>query len=722
MTSTDTGLRVRRRAGAERPKGFRPDIEGMRAVAILLVLVYHAGLPFLPGGFVGVDVFFVISGFLITGLLIRELETKGRVSLPRFYARRAKRLLPATALVLVVTTFLTWLTSSVVEWRTFGLDIVGAATYVVNWVLAGRAVDYLAEDVSASPVQHFWSLAVEEQFYIVWPLLLIAVGWWVARRGSARLRPVMTAAILVVIVPSFLWSLHLTGANPERAFFVSTTRLWELGIGAFVAIGALLWARLPRTFAVVLGWAGLAAVVLSGFVIDTRTPWPGYHALLPTLGTAAVIIAGFTSGRSGAAGILSRPSMVWVGGLSYSLYLWHWPLLVSADAYWDGLSPLAGTAVALLSVVPAWLSLRYVENPLRFSRSLSASNRFTLSLGANFTAVGVVAGLLLVLAVPTSSAPGSSTAAGAGAITQGGGQRDGGARTDAPTTTSDGTPPPGSVASLALVDGFVPAATEATQDVPAGYDDGCQQNQSDPEPIRCDYGDPQGEVTIAVVGDSKILQWQSVLDQIGKDEGWHLVSYTKSACGFHSGMQVAKGGPYTSCAQWNDLVMQEIVDLDPDLVLTTQRNFQALTDESDPSTLSEDAMLPAIVETWQELADHGIPVLGMLDNAAPDISVYECVAEHPDDLAACTFDKQEGIDNSSAPLFEAAAEQVPDVRLLDVRDAICPDPQTCVPVIGGVLVYRQTSHITDTYARSLEPLVKEEMVPLVEQMAGGGGR
>ncbi len=716
MTSTDT----RTRTSVVRPKGFRPDIEGMRAVAILLVLVYHAGLPFLPGGFVGVDVFFVISGFLITGLLIKEIETKGRVSLPRFYARRAKRLLPATALVLVATTVLTWLTAPVVEWRTFGLDIVGAALYVVNWVLAGRAVDYLAEDVGASPVQHFWSLAVEEQFYIVWPLLLIAVGWWVARRRGAQLRRTMTVAILLVIVPSFAWSLHLTGADPQRAFFVSTTRLWELGIGAFVAIGALLWDRIPPRFSVVLGWAGLAAVVLSGVVIDAQTPWPGYHALLPTLGTAAVIVAGFTSGPAGPAGILSAPAAVWVGGLSYSLYLWHWPLLIAADNHWDGIGPLVGTLVALGSVVPAYLSYRLVENPLRFSRHLSASNRFTLSLGANFSAVGVVAGLALVLAVPTTTGPASGSVQGAGAVTQDGEEEDDGGGTDDPsaTTAAPDEPAPGSVASLALVDGFVPAATEATSDVPAGYDDGCQQNQTDSEPIRCDYGDPEGEVTIVVVGDSKILQWQSVLDEIGQEQGWQMISYTKSACGFHTGMQVAGGEPYTSCAEWNDEVRAQIVDLDPDLVLTSQRVTEVLTDPEDVDTLSRDAMVDAIVASWQEMADHGIPVLGLLDNPSPSLSVYECVAENPDDLAACTFDRQEGVEASSAPLFQAAAEQVPGARLVDVRDAICPDEEVCVPVIGGVLVYRQTSHITDTYARTLRPVLEDAMVPLVEEMAG----
>src|SRR5690625_1620526 len=215
---------------------FRPDIEGMRAVAIGLVLIYHAGLSQLPGGFVGVDVFFVISGFLITGLLIREIERTGRISLRRFYARRAKRLLPATGVVLIATSLLTWLTISAVEWRDFGLDIVASALYVVNWQLASRSVDYLAEDVGLSPVQHFWSLAVEEQYYIVWPLLLAVLAWSLKRRRSVNVRRSMSVAIALLIIVSFASSIYFTSDDPARAFFITPTRLWELGIGAAVAI------------------------------------------------------------------------------------------------------------------------------------------------------------------------------------------------------------------------------------------------------------------------------------------------------------------------------------------------------------------------------------------------------------------------------------------------------------------------------------------------------
>ena len=697
MTSTDTKTRT----GVVRPKGYRPDIEGMRAIAILLVLLYHAGLPFLPGGFIGVDVFFVISGFLITGLLIRELETYGKVSLTRFYARRAKRLLPATGVVLIATAALTWWSHSVVEWRTFGFDIVGSALYVVNWVLAGRAVDYLAEDVGVSPVQHFWSLAVEEQFYIVWPLLLVAVGWWVARRSGARLRAVMLVGILVVIIPSFLWSVYLTGANPERAFFVTTTRLWELGIGAFVAIGSVVWTKVPRSVSIPLGWAGLLAVVLGGFVITSGMPWPGYAALLPTLGSAAVIVAGYTAGAAGPAAVLARWPMVWVGGLSYSLYLWHWPLLVSAEARWDGLSVAAGLGVAAFSAIPAYLSYRFIENPIRFSSKLSASNPLSLSVGANFSAIGVVAGLVLVLAVPasTGTAAPSGETKGAAALTESGAGSGKGA---------------GTVASLEDVEGFVPAVTEAVEDLPpAPEKEGCQVDQVSSKPIKCEYGDPDGETEIVVLGDSKILQWQTVLDEIAKKEGWKMTSYTKSACTFGTGMQMAKGEPYTSCAEWSDKVMDLTLEEKPDLVLTESRINEALEDRSDPESLSTDAMTKGISEAWQELADEDIPVVGILDNPSPGMSVYECVGDNMDNLEECTFSKEKGIESSSAPNFQAAAKEVEGTRLVDIRDTICP-AEECVPVIGGVLVYRQTSHITDTYAKSARPALEKELVPAVD--------
>ncbi len=650
-------------------------------------------MPWLTGGFTGVDVFFVISGFLITGLLIREVETTGRVDLVRFYARRAKRLLPATVLVIATTALLTWVTVSQVHWRTFGWDLVASAGYVINWRLAGRSVDYLAEDVGTSPVQHFWSLAVEEQFYIVWPLLLVALAWWIRRRPRSRVRVVLLVGLLGVVLPSLAYSVHLTATNPAVAFFVTPTRLWELGIGGLVAIGSHWWPRIPRTTAVVIGWAGLAVILIGGFTISSSTPWPSMWAAVPTLGTAAVIIAGFAAGPHGPARVLSLAPAVWIGAISYSLYLWHWPLLVSAEAHFGSLSLPVGLAVSAFAVVPSWLSLRLIEDPVRHARSLSRSPLMALSVGANATAIGAITGLALVIA--SAAGPSQAVAQAPGA-----------------EVFQSAQTGPGTVSSLAKADSFTPSAAAAPEDLPQGYAEDCQVAQDSTELRACEWGDPKGSTTVVAVGDSKLLQWQTAIDAIAKDRGWRVISFTKSACGFHAGTERAGDRPYTECTQWNSAVADKILELDPDVVITSQGSGTALVSPDDPSTDDRQAMVDALDERWGQLQDAGITVVPILDNPHPDMTVYECVADHPDDLSACTFDRKKGLAKSATPAQLAAAKQL-DIAPLDLNDSICPQ-ETCVPVIGGVLVYRQTSHLTDTYVRTMIPQVRSALVPLVE--------
>ncbi|PZF82251.1 acyltransferase family protein, partial [Jiangella anatolica] len=308
----------RSRTGAQ-PSNFRPDVEGLRAVAVLLVLAYHAGIPLVSGGFVGVDVFFVISGFLITGLILREVESTGRLRLGRFYARRIRRLLPATAVVLAATAALTMLLLPPLRWPAVAGDIAAAATYVVNWRLAADSVDYLAAGEPPSPVQHFWSLAVEEQFYVLWPVLILALVWWHRRRrGTPSLRRTLLAGLAVVAVPSLAWSVHLTAASPGAAYLVSTTRAWELAAGAALAIGARRLERLPRRLAGALAGGGLAAIGWAALTYDAATPFPGVAALVPVLGTAAVIAAGVTwaSGTVPTRLLGATPMRVFAGGLS----------------------------------------------------------------------------------------------------------------------------------------------------------------------------------------------------------------------------------------------------------------------------------------------------------------------------------------------------------------------------------------------------------------------
>jgi peptidoglycan/LPS O-acetylase OafA/YrhL len=368
MTHRDTS----RDTETDRRIPYRGDIQGLRAVAVVLVLLSHTGLAFLPGGFVGVDVFFVISGFLITRLLVTEWERTGRISLTGFYARRAKRLLPAAGLVLAVSMLLTLFFLPKTRWAETGWDVVASGLYAMNWRLAEQAVDYLATGDAPSILQHYWSLAVEEQFYLVWPLLLIAVGWTVRRfRGRNAGRPrVLLLVLALIAVPSFAWSVHLTVSDPARAYFVSTTRIWELALGGALALLGHHLARLPRRAAAGLGWAGLGAIVAAAFWITPAMAFPGYLALVPTLGAAAVIAAG-TAGPAGPERLLDRRPMRAVGALSYSLYLWHWPLLITAEARFGELSVTAGLAVVLFSVLPAVATYHFLENPVRRSKRLA---------------------------------------------------------------------------------------------------------------------------------------------------------------------------------------------------------------------------------------------------------------------------------------------------------------------------------------------------------------
>ncbi|MCR4513384.1 acyltransferase family protein [Aeromicrobium sp. 50.2.37] len=657
----------------------RLDVEGMRAIAIGTVLAFHAGLPWFAGGFVGVDVFFVLSGFLITGLLARELSRSGRVRLGRFWARRARRLLPASALVLLFSTAVTWFALPLTQRGAFGGDIVSAALYVVNWRLADRSVDYLAEDVGASPVQHFWSLAVEEQFYLVWPVLLLLVALLARKR-------VLRGAFLVlalVALASFAWAVHLSRTDPAPAFFVSTTRAWELAVGGLLALAAPQVHRVPAVARAALGWMGLLAVGCAALAFDGSTTWPGVATLVPVLGTAAMLASGVVPTRGGPGTLLSLKPLVWLGGLSYSLYLWHWPVLVAGEALIDDFRIRHGVVLTLLSVVPAWLSLRYVENPIRFGVRFKPDVR-SLQLGAVLTSVGVALGLVLVLAPGVSGLERATPqqAQGARALLD---------------SSADATDP----ADQRRLDRVRPLPQDASDDRPAFYDEKpeCQVAADDDDVEVCAWGDTDADRTVVIVGDSKIGQWQPVLADIASDEGWRLLQITKSACTFTDSYLSTGGSADRSCRTWGQRALRTIEDLDPDLVLTSGGRNTALADVASTQA-SQDAMADGLTSIWGRLTDRGIPVAVLLDNPRPStIPVYECVAENVDDLQSCTFDLDEGRRGSGAPAQQEAAARA-GVGVIDLTDVVCPDGRRCPAVIGDVLVYRQGTHLTVTFVRS----------------------
>ncbi|MEI5676122.1 MULTISPECIES: acyltransferase family protein [unclassified Nocardioides] len=681
-------------------RSFRPDIEGLRALAVGSVLLNHAGLAWTPGGFAGVDVFLVISGFLITSMMARELAEHGRLGLADFWARRARRLLPASSVVLVFSGLVSLLWLPATSRQVFGGDIAAAAGYVVNWRLAFREVDYLAEQVGPSPVQHYWSLAVEEQFYVVWPILAALLAALVRHRWRA----VLLVVLVVATTASFAFTLSYAVAQPGLAFFVSTTRVWELGVGALLAL-ALPWLlRIPAAVRGVLGWAGGAAVVSAILLVDSSTRWPGPATLLPVLGTAAAILAG--AGRTvpwGVGRVLGLRPAVWIGALSYSLYLWHWPLLVAAEGIWGDLRVRQALLVVAVSVVPAWLSYRYLETPLRHSPRL-ARPRPALLAGAFGTAVAAVAGVALVASyslVDTAEVATAAEAPGARALQ------------DPRYVDTDW-------AAVRRVDHLRPSPLETYRDLPRIYADRCVAPPRTGKLLSCEYGDPDADRTVVLVGDSKAAQWFTPVEAIAEREGWRLIVIAKNGCLFADSVLLDHGQRNENCEAWSRDSLSTVEELRPDVVLTVTRPSKSLPPGGETSADYEpEAMADGLVHHWERVAATGARIVPILDTPVPSsMTIPDCVQENLDDLTACTGTLADGVPRSGAEVQRAAAERVPGTRVVDMTSVVCPDGVHCPAVIGGVVVYRAGTHLSDSFVESTTEVFAARLAEATDGLLG----
>jgi peptidoglycan/LPS O-acetylase OafA/YrhL len=662
-------------------------VEGLRAVAVVAVLLYHAGVPFAGGGYVGVDVFFVISGFLITGLLVRELEKTKTVSLARFYSRRAKRLLPLTVVVLAVVVVLSWLLFDPVRMEEVSLGIVASGLYFMNWLLAARAADYFAAGLEASPVQHFWTLAVEEQFYLVWPVLILTAAWW-SRRTGLGLRPVLAAAFASVVVSSLAYSVYSTQAQAGAAYFSTLTRGWELALGGLLAlVPASRFGRLPRTAAGVVAAAGLAAIAFATLRFDDDTLFPGHAALVPTLGTAAIIAAGFGSAALPSR-LLALGPVRHVGRISYSWYLWHWPPLVFAAAIWGKLSPLEGVAVLAASYVPALLTNRLVEKPFLHSEALTRFPRKALALGGACTATSVALGLLLLALTPTVPEAPEGRVAGAAALEDG-----------------------HSIQKSAKAVNPTPREAEKKENRPRMYADGCHLDLEETRSPECVYGNPSSETTVVLFGDSHAMQWFPALEKLAKERDWRLVGFSKSACP-PAEISVYSTGlrrEYRECEEWRERTLGRIVqDEDPSLVVTSMLNRYRAREGGKglPDKASNEAMVDGYASTLKTLRSAGVPVAVIEDVPRPDKDVPECVSQSLDRLQDCAFPRGKALGGPRINVL--AAEEVEGASLIDPTPMICPE-ETCPAVIGDVLVYRNGAHLTRTYVNSLTPWLGEQL-------------
>ncbi len=705
---------------APRQPTFRADVQGLRAIAVLTVIAGHAGVPFLPGGFVGVDVFFVISGFLISQLLFREVERSGNLSIRNFYARRARRILPAATLVTIATVVASLLWLSVVEALDVVTDAVWVTLFAANIHFAAVGTDYFAQEEGPSPLQHYWSLSVEEQFYLVWPLILVGCVWLARRRSSrgARVEKQSLPRHIVFWVlgglglASLVYGVWLTEVDPVAAYFSTPARAWELAVGALTALVAhRVASRLGSVQRGALAVIGLAAIAYACGWYDSGTAFPGWAAVVPVVGSALLLLAGAGGHEREPLPIraISVPPMRVVGDWSYSLYLWHWPLLIiPEERLGHELSVPFTIFVVALTFVLAGLTYRFVETPFR--SPVRMPRRRALSL--------YPASVLLVVATcVTGSVYGHWKAGEFGdrpaiTMTNFGVQDESDYQLDQDPT-------------VALVQASVIAArhgmaipSDLTPDILKLRDDVPDVGECDyTQDVRtlCPHGDPDADKSIVVFGNSHGKMWIPAFERIAEREGYRTYYLVKPNCTatlVEVGDLDAANAPWDECTQFREWALDEIAELHPDLVAVSSSGPNPVVyDDAGNDYRSDDP-------EYDELARAGYEDLfARLDETADqtvlirDVPKAEeepgpCLTTGSPNLGDCMFTPIEAQEHDSDVSVEVAEETGTDY--VDPTRWVCWENR-CPVVIGDVLPYRDRGHLTTIYSESLADELGKEI-------------
>ena len=698
---------------------IRRDIEGLRAIAVCFVVLFHTKFLGFTGGFVGVDVFFVVSGFLITTLLISEHSSVGKISLKHFYARRARRLLPASALVIAFTALASRIWLEPLRLRNIGADAFASGGFFSNILFSIRSTDYLQAGQPPSPFQHFWSLSVEEQFYIVWPALLILLLW---KSRDRHLRAIVAIGSLSVLSLSLcMWQ---TSHSQPWAFFGLHTRAWELGVGALVALCWKYIEQLPHFFRAAIGWFGLTAIILSGLLITEKMAFPGKLALLPVFATALVLMAGQDT-NWGPQCVLSLKPLQWIGTRSYSIYLWHWPVLIIAESHAGrGLTVSERLVAIACAVIAASLSHHFLENPVRHSVSLQAKPRLALMVGGALIISSLSVGLVLrnssvalstdVVAEPPVAITTTTTAQVVSPKST----------TTIVSTIPDG-PPPSIVNTKAPIEAVITGAStdvvpanlqpplrEAASDKPEIYDNGCHVGLSNIEPKICVYGDTESDFTVALYGDSHAAQWFPALNQIAIEHHWRLVILTKMGCTtinlITSNSLV--GPTYPTCRPWREKVIERFIAENVRVVLMTNSN--RLTDPTTNQPFADAIVKAGNATLLPVLQKMGISPILMTDTPYPGSDVPICLSKAIKNVRSCTVTRAKGIRaNRQQTIIDAAVKN--GAQYLDISNWVC-SIDTCPVITGNILMYRDSNHLTTTYVEFLTPLIDAAISPYIE--------
>lgn len=672
-TTTEHGASLRRTGNQIRQQsGYRPDIEGLRGIAVGLVVFYHASTRLLHGGFLGVDVFFVISGYLITGLLLREIEQTGRLSLAGFYARRARRLLPSSALVFLATILACTLFLSPLQQFRLGHSGSHTALYVSNFWFLRQSTNYFAPSIAGNPFLHTWSLAVEEQFYLVWPAVVL-----VGARGL-RSRRALFGLMIFLFGASLALSLWFTARLAPWAFFNPLARAWEFAVGGIALLLTPWQLPLSSRWRAVPGWLGLAAILGSALLLQGGAGWKGWQALIPVFGAAAILHARVP--QAGAARFLELPFMQWTGRVSYVWYLWHWPLFALVAAGGREQTPFRHL-IAIVVCVAGSLGLAaathaLLEDPIRFNRFLAPRRALTLACAGMITVV--TAGTAMAWQQAVTQAAHSIQNHSLVEAAEGSGQ-------------DDASCPPVSFLDTAVAE--------------------------------CASGNPASKLSVVLFGDSHARQWYPAFQEIANDRGWRVVLIRKPACPTArlTVFNLTLNRSYTECDTWREEAIQRILAMHPAAVVIANRQGPVL---APGLKVSDDAWREASSKTLEALNAAGLPTILLRDTPDPGFDVPDCLSgdrswwakRRASGKSLCMVERSKALDEGVFRAEQQAATGLAHVRVVDLSDLFC-DGALCEPVKSGLVVYGDDNHISEAFARSLAPELGVRLAPLV---ANGG--
>ena len=669
---------------------FRPDVEGLRAVAVLLVVLYHAEFPGITGGFVGVDVFFVISGFVITGLLLRERASTDSTSLLSFYARRCRRILPAATLVILSAVTFSYVFLGMVTGANTAGDGRWAAVFLANFHFEEIGTDYFLALRPPSPLQNFWSLSVEEQFYIVYPSLFLLMA---RMKGRLSLRVRLALALVPVIALSYMLSIVQTSHSPSAAYFSPFTRAWELGLGALIAVGVPVLTGLPERLCAVLTWSGFAAIIVAAFTFSSTTPYPGSLVAIPVVGTGLVIAGGVGMPRWGAEALLGLRPALWLGRLSYSLYLWHWPILVIA-AQQAGKSqlPVWENAILVLAAIGlSMLTYRLVENPIRHSKLVSGQS---LVLG------GILVGsTLLLLSLALTFQP-------AGAAIH--------RIVPAPNASVEHEVVVASASIKRLPARVQPPVGSAASDWGGDAErSSCIATLPETSEAVCHLGDPRGTKLMVVYGDSHAAMWLPAFEWIATSAHWRLVVLSKPYCPAVP-ITIANppelgtaNSPDVDCDEWHTWATKWINSHRPQLLVVTQESIYKVPVQgaSSPRWAYISDWHKGLESLFASFTDKQTRTVILGNIPALPQPGPQCLAAHANDVQACSAPTASSIEFSNS--VEQSSARHLGIGYINTIPWFCS--KVCTALVGHFNVYLDGVHITASWATYLEVVLGQAL-------------